>query len=1215
MTTRKSQIQSKEEIYRKLRAISDCNQALLRAKDEQPLLNEICRVVCEDAGYSMAWVGFAEQDEACTLSPRAWFGFKGDFSSMDALTWADCPEGMCPCGSAIRSGKTSYIQDVTGKEGLSQSVEYAISRDFRSVIALPLKDDKGHTFGVLCIYSDQALDFTQDEINLLEELSGDLAFGITSLRLKAKQKTEEQQLAASEQLFRTLVENSPDNISRYGRDLRRIYVNPALQRLFGKPVEQLLGDMPTVNSPLVDPERFMANLSLVIEEATECSDEIYYRGNEGDIRCASARFVPEFDANSEVVSVLVISRDTTKDKQAEEEKKDHLFFLESMDRINKVLHGEGDIEQVMNRALDEILEIFGCDRAFLVYPCDPRAATWSVPFERNRPEYPGAQSFNLGIPMDEYVASSMRVMLNSDHPVQMGSGTEYPVEKSLQDDFSIRSFIAMALQPKVDKPWQFGIHQCSYDRVWADHEMRLFEEIGRRISDGLNTLLVMRNMRASEERYRLLFENSPLPIIEDDYSAVKVRMDELRKICDGDIEPYLIEHPEVVRECVYLVRTLNINHATQSFLGLDFTNVELSLPSQIAVDESHDSLRGLLMALSHGQTEYSFESLFSNNAGDLCKVNVYVTVCSGYEESLGKVLVSLVDITERERSEERLRLAASVFANSQEGIMISDVDNRIIDINPAFTLLTGYTSKDVLGKNPSMLSAGNQSAEFYADMWRSIHEYGEWQGEVWNRRKSGEVYAELLSIVAVKDNEGELKHYVGAFTDISKLKEHEAELDHIAHYDMLTSVPNRRLLHDRLEQAIARSHRSSKKLAVCYLDLDGFKPINDRFGHESGDRMLVEIARRLEWVSRSDDTVARLGGDEFVLLWNDITSEADCTHALDRVLAKVSEPMELDDTPISISASIGVTLYPDDDVDADTLLRHADQAMYSAKRLGKNHYQMFDVRLERQIASQFEFLLMVEKGLDAGQFELYYQPKVDCVTGAIYGCEALIRWNDPVLGLVGPSEFIPVIEGESLAFRMGRWVLEQAVLQARAWSDKGISIPVSINIFPNHLKNPIFITDVRSAIAKHWPDMPNGSLLFEIVETSDLEDLEPIESVINECLNMGIGFSLDDFGTGYSSLVYLRRLSIEELKIDQSFVRDMLNDPDDQAIVEGVIGLGKAFGLRVVAEGVETIEQARHLEGLGCSIAQGFGLGRPMQVNAFEQWYTDFTVHGVRGCK
>jgi diguanylate cyclase (GGDEF)-like protein len=500
-------------------------------------------------------------------------------------------------------------------------------------------------------------------------------------------------------------------------------------------------------------------------------------------------------------------------------------------------------------------------------------------------------------------------------------------------------------------------------------------------------------------------------------------------------------------------------------------------------------------------------------------------------------------------------------------------------------------------------------------MWRSINTKGEWQGEIWNRRKSGEVYAEMLSIVAVKDEQGRLQHYVGAFSDISILKEHEAELDHIAHYDMLTAVPNRRLLSDRLNQAIARAKRVGKRLAVCYLDLDGFKPINDQFGHEGGDRMLIEIARRLESVSRTDDTVARLGGDEFVLLWNNISNEADCIQALGRVLTETSEPMMLEGEPVSVSASIGVTLYPDDNVDADSLLRHADHAMYSAKQLGKNRYQMFDPRLERQVSARVEFLDKIARALETDQFELYYQPKVNCITGSVHGVEALLRWNDPILGLVGPKEFLPLIENDNLAFRMGRWVMEQAVRQARVWDEMGIELPVSVNIFPRHLKYRTFADDLRNAIDAHWPEMPQHRLLLEIVESSDLEELEPIEEVIKECLKMGVSFSLDDFGTGYSSLVYLRRLSIEELKIDQSFVRDMLEDPEDEAIVIGVIGLGQAFGLRVVAEGVETDRHARHLVKLGCKIVQGYGQGRPMSAPALLEWYKSFMAKGVKQCR
>jgi diguanylate cyclase (GGDEF)-like protein/PAS domain S-box-containing protein len=1030
-----------------------------------------------------------------------------------------------------------------------------------------------------------------------------------------ERRETEQRLAASEQLFRTLIENSPDHVARYDLNLRRVYVNPALQKQFRIPPEQVVGKTSLVSSPLTDPVRYMANIRRVIETRQEYSDEISYRTQEDEIRWASARFAPEFDIDGRVESVLVISNDTTDRKLAEQERLENMDFLENLDRINRVLQEEGDIEQILGHTLDEVLDIFDCDRAYLQYPCDPDASEWWMPMERCKPDYPSPLPPGGRLSYHPHIAEILRALLESEAPIRLDPAADRPIPPEITDSLDVRSLMAVALYPRVDRPWQFGVHQCSFDRIWTDQEARLLEEIGRRLSDGLNSLLVTRNLRHSEERYRLFFENSPLPIREEDHSAVKSYLEELQIEYDGDIEGYLIEHPEVLERCGQLVRVVDINQAAVVFHEAESKQKVLRNLSQIFVPDTTDDFRYVLVALMRGETSFHLETELQTLTGRRQYVSAYFSVSPGYEQSLGKVLVSLVDITERRRTENRLRLAASVFANSQEGILISDADNLIIDVNPAFTRLTGYTRNDVLGRDPSFLGAGRQSREFYSDMWRSINTRGEWQGEIWNRRKSGELYAELLSIVAVKDEQGRLQHYVGAFSDISILKEHEAELDHIAHYDMLTAVPNRRLLGDRLAQAIARARRVGRRLAVCYLDLDGFKPINDQFGHEGGDRMLVEIARRLETVSRTDDTVARLGGDEFVLLWNNIGDEGDCVQALDRVLAQISEPMMLEGEPVSVSASIGVTLYPDDDVDADSLLRHADHAMYSAKQLGKNRYQMFDARLERQVSARVELLDKVVRALEMGQFELYFQPKVDFVVGSVHGVEALLRWNDPILGLVGPKEFLPLIENDNLAFRMGRWILEQAVRQARIWDDMGMALPISVNVFPRHLKYRTFVDDLRNAMKLHWPQMPRDRLLMEIVESSDLEELDPIEGVIKECLEMGVGFSLDDFGTGYSSLVYLRRLSIEELKIDQSFVRDMLQDPDDEAIVISVIGLGRAFGLRVVAEGVETAGHAQHLVNLGCTIVQGFGTGRPMPAKALVEWYENFMKNGVRQCR
>jgi diguanylate cyclase (GGDEF)-like protein/PAS domain S-box-containing protein len=1112
----------------------------------------------------------------------------------------------------------------------------------RSMLAVSLhpKVDRPWHFGIHQCSHERI--WTDQEIRLFEEISRRVSDGLNNLLIA-------RDLRESEERFRLVFENSPVPIQEEDYSAVKAHLD-SLRPEYGDDLEGYLVEHPKVveacagmvrlidiNQAAVDlheadskqsvlqglPQTFLSEtfgnfrdivLALMRGE-TRIRQESVLQTLHGR-KYAIEAFISVSPGYEESLKKILVSLiDITELKQAERDRRQHLHFLESLDRINRVLQAEGSIEQIMNKVLEEVRTVFDCDRAYLLYPCDPLAPSYTVPFESTTTEYPGAQARAVDVPSDDFLTQLMKNLLDSDHPIMLGLGTDPPLSESLQEEFSIQSLMAMALRPRVDRPWQFGIHQCAYDRIWTDQEVRLFEEIGHRLSDALNDLLITRNLQESEERFRLVYENSPVPIWEEDFSAVKSRLDELKRHHGGDLEAYLREHPDIVRECATLVRVVNVNSAALELHDAESKEALFEGLPKTFTPESYAAFSKELIALSHAETELQFDATVQTLTGRLKEVSVYFSVCPGYEQSLTKVFVSLMDITRRKRDEEQLRLAASVFSTSQEGILISDAENRIIDVNPAFTRLTGYSREEALSKNPGFLSAGKEDQVFFAQMWKTIETTGKWQGEIWNRRKSGEVFPELLSVVAVKDAQGQLQHYVGAFSDISMVKQHEADLDRIAHYDVLTSVPNRRLLGDRLDQAIAHASRHRKNLAVCYLDLDGFKPINDEYGHEVGDRMLIEIAHRLESMSRSDDTVARLGGDEFVLLWNDIGSEADCHQALKRILDEVAKPMLLNKVSLSVSASIGVTLYPDDNVDADSLLRHADHAMYTAKQLGKSRYQIFDARLERQISARQELLLKVERGLYQRQFELYYQPKVDYIEGKVVGVEALLRWNDPVLGLIGPKEFLSLIENDNLAFSMGQWVLDQAVLQAKAWDQLGITLPISVNIFPRHLKYQAFVDDLRRAIEKGWPQMPRNRLNMEIVESTDLEELEATEQIIRECVEMGIGFSLDDFGTGYSSLVYLRRLSIQELKIDQSFVRDMLEDPNDEAIVVGVISLGEAFNLRVVAEGVETAKQAEHLVKLGCSIVQGYGFGAPMPADSFQQWLADFNPEMTKECR
>jgi diguanylate cyclase (GGDEF)-like protein/PAS domain S-box-containing protein len=559
------------------------------------------------------------------------------------------------------------------------------------------------------------------------------------------------------------------------------------------------------------------------------------------------------------------------------------------------------------------------------------------------------------------------------------------------------------------------------------------------------------------------------------------------------------------------------------------------------------------------------------------------------------------DVTDRRMAEDALRINASVFDNSQEAIVITDANRVVTDVNPAFTRITGYSRDEVLGQNPKFLSSGRQGKDFYAAMWQSIQVTKSWRGEIWNRRKSGMVYAELLSITAICDSDDKVQRYVGIFSDISYIKEHEAELRHVANYDALTGIPNRRLLSDRLQQAIAHAQRSDKILAICYIDLDGFKQVNDRFGHDTGDQLLVTVTRRLQEVLRSGDTLARLGGDEFVVLFSDLPRQAECLLLIGRILDTVARPAIIDQHEIQVSASLGVTFYPTDHEDGDTLLRHADQSMYVAKQTGKNRYHLYDPASDQNLRQLHQARHRILQGLASNEFELFYQPKIELSSGLVYGAEALIRWHHPERGLLLPSGFLGDIENSDAELTLGEWVMDTALQQVGAWHQQGQLLEISVNISARHLQSASFITELAQRLAR-YPYLPRDTLQLEVLETVALEDITKSSGTIDACRELGVKFALDDFGTGYSSLAYLRKLSAETLKIDQSFVRGMLLNEGDRAIVHGIIALAKSFGRQIVAEGIEQPELIPALLEAGCMYGQGFCIAHPMSAENFLSW-------------
>ncbi|MFT6898656.1 MAG: diguanylate cyclase (GGDEF)-like protein/PAS domain S-box-containing protein [Paraglaciecola sp.] len=559
------------------------------------------------------------------------------------------------------------------------------------------------------------------------------------------------------------------------------------------------------------------------------------------------------------------------------------------------------------------------------------------------------------------------------------------------------------------------------------------------------------------------------------------------------------------------------------------------------------------------------------------------------------------DITARKKNEEKLKRAASVVSHAHEGIMITDATSTIIEVNASFSRITGYSEEDVLGKNPRILQSGRQSPEFYGEMWSTIITKGHWRGEIWNRRKNGEVYPEMLTISAVKNAEGLVQHYISLGTDITPMKAYQAQLERIAHFDALTNLPNRVLLADRLGHAMVQCQRRNQSLAVAFMDLDGFKAINDRYGHNVGDDLLIAVSQHMKEALREGDTLARIGGDEFIAVLVDLQKYADSELVLKRLLKAAANPVTVCDAVLQVSASIGVTLYPQDPGDADQLMRHADQAMYVAKQAGKNRFHLFDTAQDNAIRTQGKSISNIRCALNRREFVLHYQPKVNMRTGEVLGVEALIRWQHPVSGLVPPLDFLPMIEGHVVSIELGEWVIDAALSQILQWRNMRVNLPVSVNISAYQLQQSNFTTRLAALLAAH-PEVNPNDLELEILETSALQDISQVSVTMNACHELGVRFALDDFGTGYSSLTYLKRLPAYLIKIDQSFVRDMLQDTDDLAIVEGVVSLAKAFQRKVIAEGVETIAHGVALLELGCGLAQGYGIARPMPGGDIPQW-------------
>ncbi|WP_100639026.1 putative bifunctional diguanylate cyclase/phosphodiesterase [Marinobacter salexigens] len=643
-----------------------------------------------------------------------------------------------------------------------------------------------------------------------------------------------------------------------------------------------------------------------------------------------------------------------------------------------------------------------------------------------------------------------------------------------------------------------------------------------------------------------------------------------------------------------------VNPSFRNFTGFLLTDIIGTRPSKLLGGSGTDpnTLRRIARQL-HRAEQYEEEILLYTSTGHPFWVHVY-GVPIGKEQGVAPgFIVIMNNISDHKHSERGLLIAASVFDRSHEAIIITDQNNRIIDVNPSFSRITGYSRSDVLGLNPSILSSGRHSPAYYRSMWKTIEEKGFWRGEIWNRRKNGEEYVELQTISRIHLEEPGSYYHVANFTDITELKNHAKDIERAANYDHLTGLPNLQLLKERLHQAQIHADTHETSLSVGYVDLDGFQAINANFGTDAGDKILRVLAGRFAQRLRSGDTVARIGGDEFGLILQSENHEA----IYDRILSTITEPIDLgnDLGSVTVSASLGITRYPSDSADAEGLIRHADQAVYMAKDKGRNLLHVFDPELNEHRRQKRAQLIELSRALDNREFELYFQPQVRIEDCKVIGFEALIRWNHPHKGLLYPDTFLPSLEGSHLEVPLGQWVLEEAVYQMGLWHAAGEDLSVSINISPRHLMDRSFALYLESFLNSH-PAIKPGQITLEVLESTSLEDIKRASDVLARCQALGFRAALDDFGTGFSSLSYISTLPIDLVKIEKSFVINMLKDSSDRAIVESVIFMGQRFNHPILAEGVESMEHARALRDLGCEYMQGYGVSRPMQANCVPEW-------------
>ena len=667
---------------------------------------------------------------------------------------------------------------------------------------------------------------------------------------------------------------------------------------------------------------------------------------------------------------------------------------------------------------------------------------------------------------------------------------------------------------------------------------------------------------------------------------------QLLNIFDATPVPMVLSRPDGSFEYVNPALTAMLGYSKDEIYSPD---IIISHPDEAAINQN---IRSRLKADPFSPVR--IEKRYLHKSGRVIPGYLTIVAEANNQGGIKRFISQIVDQSEYKRNHDQLLLASLVYKNSSEAMMVTDANNEILDINPAFTDITGFTLPELKGRNPNCLSSGRHNASFYAEMGKVLEQTGKWSGEIWNKRKNGEVFAEWQSIDTIYDDDGAISRRVALFTDISKKKEAEALILQQANYDSLTGLPNRRLFLENLKHDIRKTLESGLSGALFIIDLDRFKEVNDTLGHNQGDILLRQTGNRLSQLIRKTDFVARLSSDEFAIIQNDIGSPQQVEDTANEILTKLQQPFQLTEEQVFISASIGISLFPDDTIQAEQLLQNADHAMHMAKRAGQNRYQYFTLAMQKQAVTRMNMVRELRYATERQQFELYYQPIIDLQSGKIVKAEALLRWHHPHNGLTSPAEFIPLAESTGIILKIGEWVFSTAARQLSRWQKQGhTGLELSFNASPLQLQ-------ADGILPKDWLEqldqleVPAASMVIEITENLLIDNNGTAREILDYLRQGSMKVAIDDFGTGYSSLAYLKDFDTNYLKIDQTFIRNLPGSKNDAALCEAMILMAHKLNMRVIAEGIETQEQQHFLTQTGCDFGQGWLYAKALPADEFE---------------